>query len=105
MRRNLIKLSFFVLVLFAVLSFAIVEINAIGDTACRGTEWCDEIDEACFEGELLGWRKYASLCWGWGNCRSYFHIICWDEEEDDHYSRYIECDTPAMAGECVPPLP
>ena len=100
MKKTQVRLFFGVLVLAAGLLLTMTRLDALGDNACRGTDGCDAIEQACLEGEYLRHWKTSSTCISWYECQTTFRVLCIDKDEDDFYTRYAHCYAPAGSEEC-----
>ncbi len=103
MKSNLIKILLGVLVLSIVLSVSLLQLDALMDNACRGTDWCPEMEDACWlEGsEFTFYRRVGAICDGdYGDCVTLLKVECWYTDEMNFYTVYVNCYTPADPWEC-----
>lgn len=101
MRKKIFKTLLFVLILAIGVSTAVINLNALMDNACRGTDICDAVHDACFAQFEVGFAfRMGALCDGEDNCITYFRVLCVDDDEELAYNTYVHCNSPADYGEC-----
>jgi hypothetical protein len=102
MRKNLLKILAIAAILISGAVVLISHLNALPATWCRGTDFCDDILEACLEGEFVYHWPVGRFCYTWSICRSQFNVMCFDNDAKQYYYGYAYCDSPALWGECDP---
>ena len=101
MKKRTIKTLLFVLILVIGVIAAVINLNALMDNACRGTDHCDDVYDACFSQYEIGYiMRLGALCDGADNCITYFRVTCMDFEEGGQYTQYPHCNSPAGFDEC-----
>jgi len=99
MKKKLFKIFLLVLVAGMGVFLTLDKLDALGATWCRGNSDCQEVEEACYEGEYLFAYPITSQCYWFYECRTIVRVYCLDGEEGDLYIRYAECYSPAGAGD------
>ena len=103
MKSNYVKLLFGILILSIGLSLVILELDALMDNACRGRDFCPEVEEACTSWgfELFYYYKIGAICeTDYGPCVSLIRVGCLDNEEMVIYYTYAQCWSDPLPGEC-----
>ena len=99
MKQRNIKLVLLILLVTLGLMATITVVHSMAYRQCRGHDFCDEIEDTCYQGELAFWFKVGSWC-EQGQCRTSFFVSCWDWDEEDPYYRTVECKDEAPPGSC-----
>lgn len=101
MRKKIFKTFLFILVLAIGVSTVVINLNALMDRACRGTDNCSDIYDACMDSSEIAYIiNQGSVCDGAENCITYFRVTCWDWDEQEVYYSGAQCNTPAGFDEC-----
>lgn len=100
MSRKFIKPLLFILILSVGLTAGLLKLDALMDNTCRGTDWCQEAEGICLEGEMYYNFILGALCDGPGWCLTTIRISCWDEDAEEPYYGWGYCREPAASYEC-----